>query len=89
MSLRITEIDKQPVPHESADVATEMLDHGSASILKPANDAAQFLGIKLDRKASRADKIAKQNREMPSLGLRVRRCNGCGRYARSRVELCW
>jgi hypothetical protein len=61
-----------------------MLDHGSASIFKPSNDAAQFLGIKLDRKASRANKIAKQNREMPSLGLRVRRCNGCGRYARSR-----
>jgi hypothetical protein len=29
-----------------------MLDHGSASIFKPAYDAAQFLGIKLDRNAS-------------------------------------
>jgi hypothetical protein len=84
VSLRITEIDKQPVSHESTDVTAEMLDHGSASMFKPANDAAQFLGIKLDRNAGRADKVAKQNREMPSLGLRVRRCSCCGQHARSR-----
>ena len=69
MSLRVTEIDKQPVPHEFAYVATEMLDHGSASMFKPANDAAQFLGIKLYPNAGRANKVAKQNREVPSLGL--------------------
>jgi hypothetical protein len=40
VSLRITEVDQQPIPHESADVATEMLDHGSACIFKPAYDAA-------------------------------------------------
>jgi hypothetical protein len=69
VSLRITKIDKQPVSHESADVATEMLDHGSASIFKPTNDAAQVLGIKLGRKASRADKIAKHHGKLASLGI--------------------
>ena len=74
VSLRVTEIDKQPVPREPADAPAEMLDRGSAGIFKSANDATQFLGIKLDRNAGRVDKIAKQHCEMSSLCLRMRRC---------------
>src|SRR5262249_955354 len=70
--LRIAEIGKEPVSHESGDVPAHVSDRRSAGSLEGADHFAQVLGIERNAQSRRTDKIAKENRQLSSLGLRLR-----------------
>jgi len=67
--LRVAEIHKKTVAHEAGDVPAHLRDHRRTASLEPADHLAQILGIKRDRQRRRADEIAKEDRNLPSLGF--------------------
>ena len=60
MGLGIAEIGENAVAHIPRNMAPTLLDDGGAGALESADDGAEILGIELNRKRSRAHKIAKQ-----------------------------
>ena len=70
--LRIAEIGKEPVAHESGDVPAHVSDRRGTGTLECTDHFAQVLGIELDPQSRRTDEIAKENRHLSPFGLRLR-----------------
>jgi hypothetical protein len=80
MRPRVAEIGEDAVAHEFGDEAVVARDDPGAGVLIGTELVAQFLGIEPGRQGRRADKIAKHDCQLPSLGFNS---ESCGRYRRS------
>jgi hypothetical protein len=69
VGLRIPEIDEKPVAHKPRNVAPIVSDYFSADGLKPTDDSAQILWIKLNCECRRAHQVAKQHCQIAFFGL--------------------
>ena len=78
MGLGIAEIGENAVAHIPRNMAPTLLDDGGAGAREFADDGAEILGIELNRKRSRAHKIAKQYGKLSPLALGNGRCHGLG-----------
>jgi hypothetical protein len=74
MRLRITEIGKDTVAHEFGDITVETGNSAGAGILIALDQAAQILGIEHGGKCRRADEVAEQHRDLPTLSFGCLRC---------------
>jgi hypothetical protein len=70
MRTRIAEIDQDPIAHISRNETLEALHDFGDSMMIGADKVPQILGIAPHRQCSRADKITKHHRELPSLNDR-------------------
>jgi hypothetical protein len=68
VSLRIAEIGEHPVTHILGDEAACLGDEIGAASAVCSDDLAHVLGVESRRECGRADKVAKQYRQLAALG---------------------
>jgi hypothetical protein len=73
MRSRVAEIDRDTVAHVFGDKAVEAADHVGDGLVIGGDDLAQILGVETRSERCRADEIAKHHRQLPPLGVALRR----------------